>query len=89
YGREREVAAHLERRLEQYPGEQHSELGARARQLCERLEGQARRQETTLFSIIVTTYNRPQLLSDALNSIGHQSFKDFEVILVNDNGDPV
>ncbi|UVL02549.1 glycosyltransferase [Pseudomonas sp. B21-047] len=89
YGREREVAAHLERRLEQYPGEQHSELGARARQLCERLEGQARQQETTLFSIIVTTYNRPQLLSDALNSIGHQSFKDFEVILVNDNGDPV
>jgi hypothetical protein len=42
-----------------------------------------------MFSIIVTTFNRPELLRDALNSIGQQSFKDFEVILVNDNGNPV
>lgn len=89
YGCEREVAAHLNRRLALYPGEQDSELGARVRQLCERLEGQARQQEDAFFSIILTTYNRPQLLRDALNSIGQQSFKDFEVILVNDNGDPV
>ncbi|MCE7765142.1 glycosyltransferase [Pseudomonas putida] len=89
HGREREVAAHLKRRLDLYPGEQHSELGARARRLCERLEEQARQQEETLFSIILTTYNRPALLRDALNSIAHQSFKDFDVVLVNDNGDPV
>ncbi|WP_338744781.1 glycosyltransferase [Pseudomonas putida] len=89
HGREREVAAHLKRRLDLYPGEQESELGARARLLCERLEQQARQQEQTLFSIILTTYNRPELLRDALNSVGQQSFKDFEVILVNDNGDSV
>ncbi|WJM52129.1 glycosyltransferase [Pseudomonas asiatica] len=88
-GREREVAAHLKRRLDLYPSEQESELGARARHLCERLEQQARQQEQALFSIILTTYNRPALLRDALNSIDRQSCKDFEVILVNDNGDPV
>ncbi len=89
HGREREVAGHLKRRLDLYPDEQGSELGARARRLCERLEEQARQQEETLFSVILTTYNRPQLLKDALDSIAHQSFKDLDVILVNDNGDPV
>ncbi|WP_434119722.1 glycosyltransferase [Pseudomonas fortuita] len=89
HGREREVAGHLKRRLDLYPDEQGSQLGARARRLCERLEEQARQQEETLFSVILTTYNRPQLLKDALDSIAHQSFKDLDVILVNDNGDPV
>ncbi len=42
-----------------------------------------------LFSIILTTYNRPGLLKDALASVGKQDLRDFEVILVNDNGDPV
>ncbi|WP_367597875.1 glycosyltransferase [Pseudomonas fulva] len=88
-GREREVAAHLRRRLELYPAEHDTALGARARKLCEHLEQQARQQERALFSIILTTYNRPQLLRDALNSIAEQSLRDFDVILVNDNGDPV
>jgi O-antigen biosynthesis protein len=39
-----------------------------------------------LFSIILTTYNRPELLKDALASVGQQSLRDFETILVNDNG---
>jgi GT2 family glycosyltransferase/glycosyltransferase involved in cell wall biosynthesis len=42
-----------------------------------------------LFSIILTTYNRPELLKDALDSLAAQTFKQFEVILVNDHGDPV
>jgi glycosyltransferase involved in cell wall biosynthesis len=42
-----------------------------------------------LFSIILTTYNRPGLLRDALVSLGDQTLRDFEVILVNDHGDPV
>lgn len=88
-GREREVAAHLERRLSLYPQEQGSELGRRARQLCERLEALAQLNEEPLFSIILTTYNRPALLKDALDSVGRQTFRDFEVILVNDNGDSV
>lgn len=88
-GREREVAAHINRRLAQYPQEQHTELGQQARELCERLEKQARESEEALFSIILTTYNRPGLLRHALASLGKQSLRDFEVILVNDHGDPV
>jgi glycosyltransferase involved in cell wall biosynthesis len=46
-------------------------------------------QYEPLFSIILTTYNRPGLLRDALVSLGDQTLRDFEVILVNDHGDPV
>ena len=88
-GHEREVAAHLKRRLSLYPQEQDTGLGKRVRQLCGRLETLAQEAERTLFTIILTTFNRPELLRDALNSIGQQSFKDFDVVLVNDNGDPV
>ena len=42
-----------------------------------------------LFSIILTTYNRPDLLKDALGSVGAQRLRDLEVILVNDHGSPV
>lgn len=42
-----------------------------------------------LFSVIVTTYNRPGLLRDALSSLAAQTFRDFEVILVNDHGESV
>ncbi|MCB1196520.1 glycosyltransferase [bacterium] len=37
-------------------------------------------------SIIVPTYNRPHLLERALCSIMQQTFRDFEVIVVNDAG---
>lgn len=37
-----------------------------------------------LISIIVVTYNRAHFLKDALDSIQRQSFKDYEVILVDD-----
>jgi len=36
------------------------------------------------FSIGVTTYNRPQMLKECLQSIINQSFSDFEVIVGND-----
>lgn len=88
-GREREVAAHIERRLSGYPDEQHSPLGERARVLIARLAELARFNEAPLFSIILTTYNRPEMLRDALTSIDSQSWRDFEVILVNDHGEPV
>ncbi|WP_417447265.1 MULTISPECIES: glycosyltransferase [Gammaproteobacteria] len=42
-----------------------------------------------LFSIILTTYNRQLLLKDALQGISQQTFRNFEVVLVNDSGDPV
>ena len=37
-------------------------------------------------SVITATYNRPNLLGRALHSISTQTFKDFEVIVVNDGG---
>lgn len=41
------------------------------------------------FSVILTTYNRPRLLKDALESLRRQSYRNFEVVLVNDDGEPV
>ena len=38
-------------------------------------------------SVIVRTYNRMDLLKDALNSIKQQTFNDFETIIINDGGD--
>lgn len=48
-----------------------------------------RYSEGPQFSIVLTTYNRPDLLRDALSSVGRQTLRDFEVILINDNGEPV
>ena len=42
-----------------------------------------------LFSVVLTTFNRPQLLLDALRSLEQQGFRDFEAILVNDHGEGV
>ncbi|WP_262886638.1 glycosyltransferase family 2 protein [Pontibacter russatus] len=40
-----------------------------------------------LFSIIVTTYNRPQLLKRAVDSIINQINNEWEIIIVNDGSD--
>ncbi len=41
-----------------------------------------------LFSIIVPTYNRPDLLAEALDSVRQQTIEDFECVVVNDGGQP-
>ena len=87
-GRELEVAAHVQRRLSQFPNEFDTQLGRRARALCEQLKALVS-EKKPLFSILLTTYNRPALLLDALRSLAAQRLQDFEVILVNDNGEPV
>lgn len=40
------------------------------------------------FSIITPTCHRPYLLQRALRSVVHQTFKDFECMVVDDAGDP-
>lgn len=44
---------------------------------------------TPLVSVILPTYNRPQLLRRTLNCAAAQTFKDFELIVVNDAGEDV
>jgi len=39
-----------------------------------------------LFSVVLTTYQRPALLQNALASVLAQSCQDFEILLVNDGG---
>jgi glycosyltransferase involved in cell wall biosynthesis len=38
-------------------------------------------------SVIMATYNRPQLIRESLESVLSQTFKDFELVVVNDGGD--
>ncbi|MFN8390739.1 MAG: glycosyltransferase family A protein [Bdellovibrionota bacterium] len=40
-------------------------------------------------SVIVPTYNRPELLREALGSLARQTFTDFEAVVVNDAGVPI
>lgn len=42
--------------------------------------------KTPLFSIVVTTHKRPQTLTRALDSLLSQTFQDFEIVLVADEG---
>lgn len=39
---------------------------------------------TPFFSVVIPTYNRPLKLLGAFNSLANQTFKDFEVIVVDD-----
>ena len=40
--------------------------------------------KSPFFSIIIPTYNRSALIKEAINSVINQSFKDFELIIVDD-----
>ncbi|SDH72323.1 Glycosyltransferase involved in cell wall bisynthesis [Paraburkholderia steynii] len=44
------------------------------------------RSTNYFFTVILSIYDRPQLAINALQSIAEQSFRDFEVIVVNDGG---
>jgi len=50
-------------------------------------DGIACPQKPPLVSVIVRTYNRPDLLKQALESLKAQTLEDFETIVVNDGGD--
>jgi len=42
-----------------------------------------------LVSVILPTYNRPTMLVNALISLFNQTYRDFEIIVVNDGGDDI
>lgn len=42
-----------------------------------------------LVTIIVPTYNRPLLLQRTIESLVNQSYKNLEILVINDNGSPV
>jgi len=42
-----------------------------------------------LVSVVIPTYNRPQMLGEAVRSVVNQTEKNFEIIVVNDAGQPV
>jgi len=48
-----------------------------------------RRDAQPIASVVVRTMNRPPLLRDALASLANQTFRSFEVIVVNDAGNDV
>jgi len=41
-------------------------------------------EQTTSVSVIIPTYNRAHLIGRALNSLANQTYKDFEVVIVDD-----
>ena len=43
---------------------------------------------TPKISVITRTRNRPRLLARAINGLEAQSFKDFELLIINDGGEP-
>ncbi|HXI57322.1 MAG TPA: glycosyltransferase [Polyangia bacterium] len=46
----------------------------------------AARSGQPLVSVIIPTFNRPEFLQRALGSLTRQTFRDFEVVIVNDGG---
>jgi glycosyltransferase involved in cell wall biosynthesis len=46
-------------------------------------------KSSVMVSVIVPTYNRPAMLVETLKSILNQTYKDFEIIVVNDAGKSV
>lgn len=42
---------------------------------------------TPLISVVVRTYNRPERLRECLQSLAEQTFRDFNVVVVNDGGE--
>ena len=53
------------------------------------VNGVPQRHEGPAVSVIVPTHNRPEQLRETLESIAAQTFRDFEVLVVNDAGTDV
>ena len=94
---ERAAGAHLLARAleaDQQPESRARVLHVAERHLIERRESAPARsfaapRADPLVSVVVATRNRPALLSDALASIVAQAYPRWEIVLVNDGGEPV
>jgi glycosyltransferase involved in cell wall biosynthesis len=42
----------------------------------------------TLVSVIIPSHNRPELLREAVASVRHQTYKDWEIVIVDDGSQP-
>ena len=42
-----------------------------------------------LVTVIIPSYNRFKFLNNAINSVKQQTYKNIEIIVVNDGSDPV
>ncbi|MFE8644614.1 glycosyltransferase [Sphingomonas sp. NCPPB 2930] len=85
-----DIWALYQRRLAGYPPETRARFDARAERIRQKLFSLPPMDPGgPFFTVVLTTFNRPQLLVDALASLVHQTFRDFEVVLVNDHGEPV
>lgn len=39
-------------------------------------------------SVLITTFDRPRILANAITSVLKQTYQDFEIVVINDGGDP-
>jgi FkbM family methyltransferase len=60
-----------------------------AQEVMKQLSAGSAPQNPALVSVIVPTYNRPDWLGETLRSILAQTYRDFEIIVVNDAGPDV
>lgn len=49
-------------------------------------KGRRKAQEVPFFSVIIATYGRPEMLREAVSSVLSQTFRDWELIIVDDAG---
>ncbi len=84
-----DIMRRLDERAQLYIDGLDSILQMRIEALRERLERLDERQalpDEPLVSVIVPTWNRPELLQDALSSLVAQSYPNWEAVVVNDAG---
>ncbi len=92
--RKEEIIQHLLRRYETYRHlPEAKQYEKEIIKLQNKLDSFARKlpplSEKPLVSVILTTYNRRELLHDAIESVLAQTYKNFELLIVNDAGEDV
>jgi glycosyltransferase involved in cell wall biosynthesis len=86
-----DILAFLYARIATYPADVVESLGERIFKVTTALESlgsevMSSSSANPLVSVIVPTYNRPDLLMRAIQSIKNQTYKNLEIVVVNDAG---